>query len=142
MATSTAKKSPAKARAAAKPDSAAKPRVSPPAALSDGAEPVEKAAKSAAPQLKKKDLVQRVVAAMDGRKKGGVKEIVEATLAALGEAVKQGESLNLPPFGRLRVAKQKGEGSDRTTTIRMRGAGEKNAPKAPKQALAEVGEAE
>lgn len=140
MATSTAKKAATpKAKSAPKPKPAAKAKVTAPAAVEAG-EPVEKTSKSAGAQLKKKDLVQRVIAALDGRKKGGVKEIVEATLATLGEAVKQGESLNLPPFGRLRVAKQKGEGAEQTTTLRMRGAGTKNAPKAPKQALAEVSE--
>jgi nucleoid DNA-binding protein len=96
--------------------------------------------RTAAPQLKKKDLIARVVDALDGKKKGGVKEIVEATLAAMGEALQKGESLNIPPFGRARVARQKGEGADQMTTVRLRGAGSKNAPKGGKQALAEVGE--
>jgi len=100
----------------------------------------EKPSRAATPQLKKKELVARVVAALDGKKKGGVKEIVEATLAAMGEALQKGESLNIPPFGRARVARQKGEGADQMTTVRLRGAGSKNAPKAPKEALAEVGE--
>jgi nucleoid DNA-binding protein len=104
------------------------------------ASPDEKQARVIAPQLKKKELVARVVAALDGKKKGGVKEIVEATLAAMGEALQKGESLNIPPFGRARVAKQKGEGADQMTTLRLRGAGSKNAPKGGKQALAEVGE--
>lgn len=102
--------------------------------------PEEKQARVTAPQLKKKELVARVVAALDGKKKGGVKEIVEATLAAMGEALQKGESLNIPPFGRARVARQKGEGADQMTTVRLRGAGSKNAPKGGKQALAEVGE--
>ncbi len=97
-------------------------------------------ARSAAPQLKKKELVARVVAALDGRKKGNVKDIVEATLAALGEALQKGEALNLPPFGRARVSRQKGEGAASLTTVRLRGAGTKNAPKGGKQALAEDGE--
>ena len=101
---------------------------------------VEAEPKSAAPQLKKKDLIARVVAAMDGKKKGQVKEIVEATLATLGEALANGESLNLPPFGRARIARQKGEGKTSAMTVKLRGAGEKNAPKGPKQALAEAGE--
>lgn len=96
--------------------------------------------RTTAPQLKKKDLIARVVDALDGKKKGGVKEIVEATLAAMGEALQKGESLNIPPFGRARVARQKGEGADQMTTVRLRGAGSKNAPKGGKQALAEVGE--
>lgn len=154
MATSTAKK-PAAQKAAAKPKPAAKtaaakpakatiaaPKISAPApaeagtgtAADTGAERV------AAVQLKKKDLVARVVAALDGKKKGQVKDIVEATLAALGEALQKGESLNLPPFGKARIAKSKGEGKASSMTVKLRGAGAKNAAKAPKQALAEVGE--
>ena len=104
------------------------------------APPAEKEPRVVAPQLKKKELIDRVIAALDGKKKGGVKEIVEATLAAMGEALQKGESLNIPPFGRARVAKQKGEGADQMTTLRLRGAGSKNAQKGGKQALAEVGE--
>lgn len=156
MATSTAKK-PAAPKAAAKPKTpAAKKPAAPKAAkatisapkiaaptLPEGVEPaatIEKADKAAGPQLKKKDLIARVVAALDGKKKGQVKDIVEATLAALGEALQNGESLNLPPFGRARIAKSKGEGKTSSMTVKLRGAGAKNAAKAPKQALAEVGE--
>ena len=105
-----------------------------------GAVVIEKAAKAAAPQLRKKDLVARVITALDGKKKGQVKEIVEATLAALGAALAKGESLNLPPFGRARIARQKGEGKASSMTVKLRGAGEKNAAKGSKQALAEAGE--
>lgn len=101
---------------------------------------IEKGSKSGTPQLRKKDLVARVITALDGKKKGPVKEIVEATLASLGEALAKGESLNLPPFGRARIARQKGEGKASSMTVKLRGAGEKNAPKGPKQALAEAGE--
>jgi hypothetical protein len=58
----------------------------------------------------------------------------------LGEALQKGEALNIPPFGRAKVARQKGEGRTSSMTVKLRGAGEKNAPRAPKEALAEVGE--
>ncbi len=103
-------------------------------------ENIDKAARIAAPQVKKKELIARVVAALDGKKKGGVKEIVEATLETLGAALQKGESLNLPPLGHARVARQKGEGTSSLTTVRLRGAGMKNAPKGGKQTLAEPGE--
>ncbi|NGQ92120.1 hypothetical protein G5V65_14575 [Rhodobacter sp. HX-7-19] len=154
MATSSASKSAVKKPAAKKP--AAKPAVkavvaapkiaapvlaSVPAAPPADAAALARPAKAAAgPQLKKKELLSRVVAALDGKKKGGVKEIVEATLATLGEALQKGESLNLPPLGKARVARTKGEGAEQQITLRLRGAGEKNAPKGPKEALAEVGE--
>jgi nucleoid DNA-binding protein len=149
-----ARKSSATAKPAAKPAAKAAPKVavSAPKSVAPAAAPAvaemtltpvapdEKQARVIAPQLKKKELVARVVAALDGKKKGGVKEIVEATLAAMGEALQKGESLNIPPFGRARVARQKGEGADQMTTVRLRGAGSKNAPKGGKQALAEGGE--
>lgn len=166
MATTTAKKTPAAkpaakapakaptkaaikapAKTASKPAAAAKaavitaPKVEVPE-IAAAAAPVvkERTPKVAAPLLKKKELVARVVEALEGKKKGAVKEIVDATLAALGEALQKGESLNLPPFGKARVARTKGEGSETMITLRLRGAGEKNAPKAGKEALAEVGD--
>ncbi|ESW59395.1 MAG: DNA-binding protein [Rhodobacter sp. CACIA14H1] len=139
MAASTARKSstPKSSTAKAKP---AKAVVAAPAAVTDGAEAPETEAKTATVQLKKKELVARVVTALDGKKKGNVKDIVEATLATLGAAIQSGESLNLPPFGKVRVTRQKGSGTDAMATLRIRGAGSKNAPKAPKEALAEAGE--
>src|SRR5574343_1821842 len=91
------------------------------------------------PQLKKKELVDRVTEATGGKKKL-VKEIVEATLAALGEALQKGEALNLPPFGRAKVARSKGEGKESSITVKLRGEREKIVPKPKKETLAEVGE--
>lgn len=89
--------------------------------------------------LKKKELVERVASAIGGKKKD-VKEIVEATLAALGEALQKGEALHLPPFGHAKVSRSKGEGKESSMTVKLRGAGEKTAAKPRKEALAEVGE--
>lgn len=154
MATSPAKKTqaakPAAAKAPAAPKPAPKkasvaapkvtaPKVAPPA-VAEAVPAAPKAPKVAAPLLKKKELVARVVEALEGKKKGSVKDVVEATLAALGEALQKGESLNLPPFGKARVARTKGEGADAMITLRLRGAGEKIAPKGGKEALAEVGD--
>jgi nucleoid DNA-binding protein len=91
-------------------------------------------------QLKKKELIERVVAAMGGKKKG-VREIVEATLTILGDALDKGEGLNLPPFGKARIAKQGGTGSDAAMTLKVRrGTAEKKPGKGAKDALAEDGE--
>jgi len=57
------------------------------------------------PGLKIKDLVARVVEATGGKRKE-VKEVVEATLAAIGEALARGEDLNLPGIGRARVTRK------------------------------------
>ncbi|MBC2835649.1 HU family DNA-binding protein [Paragemmobacter straminiformis] len=114
------------------------PKAKPETAVS--ADPAADAAKpDHGPQLKKKELVDRVTEAVGGKKKV-VKEIVEATLAALGEALQKGEALNLPPFGRAKIARSKGEGRESSMTVKLRGAGEKIAPKPRKEALAEVGE--
>ena len=76
----------------------------------------------AASGLRLKDLVDRVVAATGGRKKG-VKEVVEATLRQMGEALKKGESLNLPAFGKLRVARAGAEGGGAMTLKLRQGTG-------------------
>lgn len=130
MASSDGKKTQSKA---AKP-AAAKPA----AAVEGGAAPAAKPEK--ADSLKKKELLERVVAAIGGKKKAGVKEIVEATLTTLGEALQKGETLNLPPFGKARIAKSKGEGNKSQLTVKLRGAGAKKTGKAAKDALAEAGE--
>lgn len=54
------------------------------------------------PVLKKKELIERVVAA-SGLKKKDVKPAVEATLAVLGRALGEGEELNLQPLGKIKV---------------------------------------
>ena len=53
--------------------------------------------------LRKKDLVDRVVAA-SGAKKKQVKDIVAHTLKVLGDAIGKGEQLNLPPFRPAKTA--------------------------------------
>ncbi len=72
-----------------------------------------------APQLKMKDLIERVVKATGGKKKG-VKEIVEATLATLGDALAKGEAVNLPGFGRAKVAHAEDKGAGKPMTIKMK----------------------
>lgn len=144
MAAGTTKKPTAK-KAAAKPlapkDSAIKimvPSIDMAAVMAAGANGVADKA-DAANSLKKKQLVERVAEAIGGKKKD-VKEIVEATLTVLGEALQRGESLHLPPFGHAKVARSKGEGKDSSMTVKLRGAGEKVVPKPKKETLAEVGE--
>lgn len=57
--------------------------------------------------LKVKDLIDAVAAATGG-KKSDVRQAVEATLDAIGKALATGSDLNLPPLGKLRVAKSNG----------------------------------
>ncbi|MDD8022425.1 MAG: HU family DNA-binding protein [Paracoccaceae bacterium] len=55
--------------------------------------------------LKKKDFIERVVLA-SGVKRGVARDVSDAVLKVLGEALSNGESLMLPPLGKLRVARQ------------------------------------
>lgn len=56
--------------------------------------------------LRRKDLIERIVT-QSGLKKKDVKPVVEATLAVLGEALSNGERMNLPPFGKLTVNRRR-----------------------------------
>lgn len=67
--------------------------------------------KATADVMKLKTLLDEVVNATGGKKKG-VKEIVEATLAALGAALSKGHDLNLPPLGKAKVGRQKSNASN------------------------------
>lgn len=113
----------AKAPVAAKPSTKPAP-VAPPA-------PPEKPAPLVA--LKVKDLIDRVAEATDG-KRTVVKDIVEATLAVLGKALDGGETLNLPPIGKIRVAKSVAEGEKGAMTVKVRKGNppKEKAPKPPK----------
>jgi hypothetical protein len=73
--------------------------------------------------LKMKGLVERVADAV-GSKKAEVKPVVEAVLAALGKALKDGEALALPPFGKAKVSRSKDTASGGMLVMRLRGAGE------------------
>ena len=114
-------------RAAARPKKAAKPvraarparaakaqpkaRTALPAAAADAASP--------GTGLRRKTLLERVAAA-SGRKAGEVREVVEATLAELGVALDRGETLNLPPLGKARVASRRPAAGGETLVVRLR----------------------
>ncbi len=119
------KKRPAKAAPSAKPTKPA------PAPALKVVEPAP-APDAAANTLKLKDLVDSVAAATGG-KKPDVKKTVEATLAALGEALATGKMLTVPPLGKLRVVKNKGP----ALTLKLRLA---DGAKAAGLALADDGE--
>ena len=92
-----------------------------------------------APVLGKKDLLALLATDLDLSKKD-IRKAMEALLAALGEALAKGHSLNLPPLGKARVARTKGEGAAQSLTVKLRAAGLKNSAKGRKQPLAEGGE--
>ncbi|PZX54230.1 HU family DNA-binding protein [Cereibacter changlensis] len=73
--------------------------------------------------VKKKDLLERVAQATGADHKQ-VRDIVEATLNALSEALSKGEELNLPPFGKLKVNRQHERAVGEMMTLKLRrGAG-------------------
>ncbi len=87
--------------------------------------PAEAPDSGATRTLRKKELVERVVAA-SGAKKKIAKDVVEATLQVLGEALAAGEQLVLPPFGNAHKTREKDTASGGSTmTLRLRRAGPK-----------------
>ncbi len=88
--------------------------------------------------FKKKDLIDRVMA-VTGSKKKTVKEVIEATLTVLGDALSKGEMLNIPPFGKAKVSRGVEAGSGKAMTVKVRRANGNPANKATqKQALADI----
>lgn len=79
--------------------------------------------------LRTKDLVD-IVAELTGGKKAELRRTVEATLEAIGKALATGSDLNVPPLGKLRVAKNKPP----VMTLKLRLA---DGPKAAGLALAD-----
>lgn len=69
--------------------------------------------------MKKKELFDRVVAA-SGAKKKDVKPIVEATLKVLGDALSNGEELILPPFGKMKINRQREDNNGEMLILKLR----------------------
>lgn len=92
--------------------------------------------------MRKKDLIDRVVLA-SGAKKKSVKDIIEATLTVLGEALEKGEELILPPFGKAKVNRSRDHEGGKTMMVKLRRGNEvaderKAARKGAKEALADA----
>lgn len=75
-----------------------------------------------ATQLKKQELVERIVKA-SGAKKKDVKLIMEAAMGVLGDALSAGEELNLPPLGKMKVNRQRQEGNSEILILKLRRGG-------------------
>jgi nucleoid DNA-binding protein len=119
---------------------AAKPAAKPaPATLAKAPAPEAAVVKVKANTLKIKDVLDQVAKSQGGKKKG-MKEVVEATLSALGAAFARGDAVNLPGFGRARVAQAEDAAAGKPMTIKMK-SGTGNAQKKPgKQGLADLGD--
>ncbi|ROU04258.1 HU family DNA-binding protein [Histidinibacterium lentulum] len=90
-----------------------------PPAASASASTTAKAVTVAGPELKKKELIDRIVA-RSGLKRREVKPAVEAMLQELAAAVQAGEELNLPPFGKLKITRSKDLANARVFHCRLR----------------------
>lgn len=100
-----------------------------PAAVADDAAP-------AAPSLKKKEFIDRVTLA-SGAKKKDVKDIVEAVLTVLGDALAKGEELSLPPLGRAKIHRSRELGAGSMIMIKLhRGSGKAGSGTEAKEGLA------
>lgn len=73
----------------------------------------------AAPELKKRELIDLVVARSEIRKKFA-KPVVEAMLAVLGETLAEGREMNLPPLGKLRINRAEDKGTARIIICKLR----------------------
>ncbi|MFN3208893.1 MAG: HU family DNA-binding protein [Roseovarius sp.] len=70
-------------------------------------------------ELKKPELL-RLVADRADLNKNKVKPVVEAMLEVLGEALAEGRELNLKPFGKIKINRQKDVGNARVTVAKIR----------------------
>lgn len=73
----------------------------------------------AAPVMRKKDLVDRVMKRTDAKKKEA-REIIDAVLEELGLALTRGDELNLPPLGKAKVNRQRDLVSGEVLIVRLR----------------------
>jgi len=110
--TSIKKKAPTK-RAAVKPTATTTKATVTPAAKTPVTATIEP------PVLRKKELIERVVA-RSGVKKKDAKPTIEAMLAVLGEALASGEELNLQPFGKVMVKRVNEQANAKVMTCRIR----------------------
>ena len=74
---------------------------------------------SIGPELKKKELVEKVVK-LSGVKKRDVKPTVEAMLEVLGEAIREGRELNLAPMGKAKVNRAMQKSGHRVSVLKVR----------------------
>ena len=71
------------------------------------------------PELRKKELIETVVA-RSGVKKRDAKPVIETMLAVLGETIADGRELNLAPMGKLKITRMKRTTKAHIITARLR----------------------
>jgi len=144
----TSAKPPAKSPAKPAPKPIVRAAPTPKAASGNNVPPPESRDKTSSkpvstdtPMLRARDLVARVAEAT-GAKVKDVRDTVEATLAEIGKALDQGQSLQVPPLGKLSVAPRKGADDTSPIKLKLRRAADPKLKKASKkEALAEPDEA-
>jgi nucleoid DNA-binding protein len=105
--------------AASKAPPVAKARTVPPKPAPAATASVKTRALPKGDSFKLRMLVDQVVKAT-GAKKKGVKDVVEATLSRIGEALARGDELNLPGFGKMRVVKSDAKDGTAIMTLKLR----------------------
>jgi hypothetical protein len=76
-------------------------------------------ATEASTMIRKKDFIERIVAE-SGAKKGDVRLIAETALKVLGDALSNGEALNLPPLGRAKITRTIDKNDGEVLVIKLR----------------------
>ncbi|WP_376873369.1 HU family DNA-binding protein [Albirhodobacter sp. R86504] len=69
--------------------------------------------------MRKKEFIERIVAE-SGAKRGDVRTISEAALKVLGDALSNGEAVNLPPLGRMRITRSIDKNDGEVLVIKLR----------------------
>ena len=104
---------------------------------SDAASKVQSKANTVGVTLTKKDLIEQIVATT-GAKMNQVRDVVEATLTILGNALTNGATLNLPPLGKAKVSRPSDD-TGRAMTVKVRRTtGNGGSDGKAKQSLADV----
>jgi DNA-binding protein HU-alpha len=80
---------------------------------------VNETPKVSGPELKKKELID-IIVARSGVKKRDVKPVVDAMLAVLGETIADGREMNLAPMGKLKITRMKKTTKAQIITARLR----------------------
>jgi len=78
-----------------------------------------KPAKVAGPMIRRKELVERIVA-RSGLKPNAVKSALDAVLEEMGKALSAGEGMNIHPFGKVTINRQKVQGDKEIIICKVR----------------------
>jgi DNA-binding protein HU-alpha len=115
--------------------------VSAPAGTGNSAADVATENTVAAPVMRKKDLVDRVVKRTEVKKKEA-REIIDAVLDELGLALTRGDELNLPPLGKAKVNRQRDLVSGEVLIVKLRrpGPGQESGEESADAPLADADE--